>query len=122
MKLSKFLTIVIFITCLSLLYVYQQTEIFCLAYTGQKKEAQFQDSLDKNTILRYNIGNKASLVRIGSKVPVSADFQMPDGYRLVRVTPSGERARSIHGSANNETMLSRLFGIKRQAEAKTINP
>lgn len=122
MRLSKFLSIVIFLTCLCLLYVYQETEIFCLAYVGQKKEAQFQDSLDKNSILRYNIESNASLVSIGNKISRYADFQMPDGYRLVRLMPSREGLKLNQEEANRQTLLSRLFGIKRQAEAKTINP
>lgn len=113
---------VVFVTSLSLLYVYQQTEIFRLAYVGQKKEAELQDSLDKNSILRYNIETNASLVHIGNKISGYADFQMPDGYRLVRLMPSGEGLRPSQEPANRETLLSRLFGIKRQAEAKTINP
>jgi len=122
MRLSKFLSTVIFVTCLCLLYVYQQTEIFRLAYVGQKKEARFQDSLDKNSILRYNINNKASLVRIGDKISGYADFQMPDSYRLVRLMPSRERLKPSQESANRQTLLSRFFGVKRQAEAKTVNP
>lgn len=122
MRLSKFLSVVIFVTCLSLLYVYQQTEIFRLAYVGQKKQALLQDSLDKNSILRYNIASNASLVHIGNKISVYADFQMPDGYRLVRLMPSREGLKPSQEPANRETLLSRLFGIKRQAEAKTINP
>lgn len=87
----------------------------------QKKEAQFQDSLDKNTILRYNVKSNASLVRIGNKISRDADFQMPDGYRLVRLTSSKEGLVSNQESANRQTLVSRLFGIQRQAEAKTIN-
>lgn len=122
MKLTRFLSIIGFITLFSLLYVYQQTEILRLAYAGQKKIVSFEDLLDKNSILRYNIHKSGSLVRIGSRIDQSADFQMPDSYRLVRLTPvkgnSGVNAREF----KKESVISRLFGIKRQAEAKTINP
>jgi len=121
MRLSKFLSIVIFITCFSLLYVYQQTEIFRFAYLGQKKQVVFEDLLDKNSILRYNIKNSTSLVNIGNKISGSAEYEMPDSYRLVRLAPSPEGLERRQ-SVNRETLLSRLFGIKRQAEAKTINP
>lgn len=120
MKLQKFLCIVSFITSFSLLYVYQQTEIFRLAYVGQKKQALYQDLLDKNNILRYNIKLKASLVQIGDSISRSPDYEMPNSYRLVRLAPSRESLREQ--SLNRETMISRIFGIKRQAEAKTINP
>lgn len=108
----------VFLTLFSLLYVYQQTEIFRLAYAGQKKLAHSEELLDKNSILRYNIEQRASLVQIGNKFSGCAEFQMPDSYRLVRFKP----ARGSVNTLNRQTLVSRLFGVKRQAEAKTINP
>ncbi|TRZ96399.1 hypothetical protein D4R78_00185 [bacterium] len=122
MKLNKFLSTVILITLFSVLYVYQQTEVFRLAYVGQKKQAVFQDSLDKNSILRYNINRNASLVNICNKVLDYADFHMPESYRLVKLTPLGESSVQANQTTNRENIFSRFFGITRQAEAKTINP
>lgn len=121
MKLSKILSLVIFITCFSLLYVYQQTEIFRLAYLGQKKQAYFNDLLDKNSILRYNIERNASLACIGSRISKTTDFKMPDTYRLMRLVPLQERLGQKEESHNKETIFSRLFGVRAQAEAKTVN-
>lgn len=121
MRVSKFLSSVICVTCICLLYVHQHTEIFRLAYLGQKKQAVWEDLLDKNSILRYNISRNASLVQIGNKVPGYADFQMPDSFRLVRLKPSQEEFRLKDQLLGKETLLARIFGIKRQAEAKTIN-
>jgi hypothetical protein len=122
MKLPKFLSLVSFITMFSLLYVYQQTEIFRLGYVGQRKQALYQDLLDKNSILRYNIKSKASLAQIGNAISSNKDYEMPSTYRLVRLSPSREGLISGEQSLNRETVISRIFGIKRQAEAKTINP
>jgi hypothetical protein len=122
MKLSKFLLTISSITLISLLYVYQQTEILRLAYAGEKKVAAFEDLLDKNSILRYNIGKSASLVHIGSKISGSADYEMPVTYRLVRLAARERPLRATQVASNRENLLSRLFGIKQQAEAKTINP
>lgn len=122
MKLPKFLSIVTFITSFSLLYVYQQTETFRLAYVGQKKQALYQDLLDKNNILRYNMKVKASLVQIGNTISSSTGYEMPNTYRLVRLTPPREGSNFKQQSLDKGTIISRLFGIKRQAEAKTINP
>ena len=122
MKLPRFLSIACLITLISLLYVWQQTEIFRLAYVGIKNEGAFQDLLDKNTILRYNFKQAASLVRIGNRISESADFQMPDGYRLVRLTLPEEIKITTSTSNTKQNIVARLFGIKRQAEAKTINP
>ncbi len=121
MRLPKFLSIVISMTILSLLYVHQQTEIFRFAYLGEKKMSVFQDLLDKNTVLRYNIGSSASLTRLGSKISDAKDFQMPDTYRLVKVVRPRE-VRLTDAVANKENIVSRIFSVKRQAEAKTINP
>jgi hypothetical protein len=121
MKLTKFLASVIFITYFSLLYVYQQTEIYRLGYTGQSKQSILDDLLDKNSLLRYNIARNGSLVQIGNKISVLADFQMPDTYRLVRLAPTRESTLTKKVLRKQETMLSRIFGIKRQAEAETVN-
>ena len=64
MKLSKFFSAVVFITSFSVLYVYQQSEIFRLAYLGQKKQSVFTELLDKNTALKYNINKSSSLVKV----------------------------------------------------------
>ena len=122
MRISRFVAVVSFITCFSLLYVYQQSEIFRLAYVGQKKQVSFQDLLDKNTILRYNIERNASLISIGSKISGSNDFQMPDSYRLVKLSATKEGFRINSGNPAKQTMIARIFGIKSQAEAETINP
>ena len=122
MKFSNFLLVLVFVTLFSLLYVYQQTEIFRLAYDGQNKLSKVEDLLDKNTILRYNIARNASLIRIGNKVSSGSDFQMPDGYRLVKLSQPLEGLAVSQYVPKKETMVARIFGIKRQAEARTINP
>jgi hypothetical protein len=122
MRLSKFITLVVSVTFVALLYVYQQTEIFRLAYVGQKKSVSFQDLLDKNNALRYNIETKASLVEVGSKITGSSDFQMPDSYRLVRLAPAKATSRAKQLSMKKESLASRIFSVKREAEANTLSP
>jgi len=122
MKLSKFLLGTIFVTLFSVLYVFQQSEIFRLAYVGQKKVTSFQDLLDKNAILRYNMGKSVSLVRIGNMISQAKDYEMPDTYKLVRLSQPLENLKVAEHSYKQESTFSRLFGIKKQAEAKTINP
>jgi len=122
MRLSKFLLVISFITLFFLLYVYQQTEIFRLGYVTVRSQTIFQDLLDKNSILRYNIERKASLVHIFNKVSECADFEMPATYQLVRLTSLKEGLRPGTRSLKRENFVWRFFSIKRQAEAKTINP
>jgi len=122
MKMSRFLIIISLATIFSLLYVYQQTEIIHLAYAGQDKRVAFDDLLDKNSLLRYNINKSASLVRIAGRISGGADFQMPDTYKVVMVSSSRRILLAGRQQVKKENILARLFGIKRQAEAKTITP
>jgi hypothetical protein len=122
MRLSRFLSVVFTITSLSLLYAFQQTEVYRLAYAGQKQQTVYEDLLDKNNFLRYNIQVHASLVNIGSRISASTDYVMPDSYRFVRVASSRGAAGAQAKPAATLAILSRILGIKREAEAKTISP
>ncbi len=121
MKLPKFLLLLFCVTLLSLTYVWQQTEIFRLAYAGQKNVNSYQELLDKNTVLKYNIDKEGSLIRIGNQVPASGEFELPESFRLVRLKVSQTKIVSYQ-ARKQENLFARLFAIKQQAEAKTINP
>jgi hypothetical protein len=121
MRLSRFLLIALIATGFALTYVHQQTEIFRLAYDGQKNTKKFQELLDANSNLRYTFKQKTSLVCIGNKAAGQGDFAMPENYCLVRLDPSYTLVKTAR-QGKRETMVSRLFGIKRQAEARTVNP
>lgn len=110
------------ITFISCLYVQQQTEIFRLAYLGQKKIVRLEELLDKNSVLRYNINKSASLVNISSKILQDSGFQMPQNYRLVRVANNNAASKITAQLSKKENIIVRFFGVKRQAEAKVINP
>ncbi|HTY44659.1 MAG TPA: hypothetical protein VMD52_01540 [Patescibacteria group bacterium] len=120
MKLKHILIVVLLGTLFCLLYVYQQADIYRLAYVLQKQQAVFQELLDKNTLLRYNIEKSASLIRIGDKISDTRNFQMPDTFRLVSIRTPRVMVPSRY-VAQKESLVSRIFGIKRQAEASTIN-
>ncbi|PIP18768.1 MAG: hypothetical protein COT38_00805 [Candidatus Omnitrophica bacterium CG08_land_8_20_14_0_20_41_16] len=122
MRLNKFLSSIIFVTLFSVLYVYQQSEIVRLAYAEEKQHIAFQELLDRNSVLRYNIEKNCSLINIGNTLFGRSDFQMPDKYQLVRLVPTNAGATFVKAAGNKETLLSRIFGLNKQAEAKTINP
>lgn len=122
MRISKFLTISSLVTLFSILYVYQQTEIFHLAYLGQKKSVSFNDLIDKNAVLRYNIQRKSSLTVIGSKISQYDSFEIPDNYQVVRLYPQEELILANQPVYNKESVLSRIFSVKREAQARTISP
>ncbi|MDD5130103.1 MAG: hypothetical protein PHS66_03505 [Candidatus Omnitrophica bacterium] len=122
MRLTKFFSTVVFITSFSVLYVYQQSEIFRLAYLGQKKQAIYTELLDKNTALRYNINKSSSLVNIGARINGTNDFQMPDNYRFVKFISSSDGLKLANQNRSQEGLLAKIFSLKREAQAKTINP
>jgi len=122
MRLTKFFSAVVFITSFSVLYVYQQSEIFRLAYLGQKKQTVFTELLDKNTALRYNINKSSSLVSIGERINGTNDFSMPDNYRLVKFVATPGGLKLAQQGQGKESLLARIFSLKREAQAKTINP
>ncbi len=122
MRLTRFLSITVFITSFCVLYVYQQSEIFRLAYLGQKKQATFNELLDKNTVLRYNIKKNSSLVSIGSRISGTNEFQMPDNYRFVKFISSRDGLKLADQNQGRTGLLARIFSLKREAQAKTINP
>jgi hypothetical protein len=122
MKLPKFVLVILLCTGISLFYVWQQTEIVRLAYAGQKTMAQFQELLDENSLLRYNLSIKTSLTTMGNALTAGNDFHMPKNYCLVKVeTPESSRLAQRR-SSEKINVVSRIIGVKRQAQAKTINP
>ena len=123
MTLPRFLVTVLLLTCLCLVYVWQQTTIYSLAYDGQKKVACFQELLDENSVLRYNLKKDTSLVRLGAKISHAGDFQMPNSYCLVRLTrPEQATNIAVGPGPARQSFLSRLLGARREALGKTISP
>ncbi|MDD5506647.1 MAG: hypothetical protein PHR73_07840 [Candidatus Omnitrophica bacterium] len=122
MKMSRFLSLTVFVTSFCVLYVYQQSEIFRLAYLGSKRQSTYNELLDKNTALSYNIKKSSSLVKIGSRINGADDFQMPDRYRFVKVVTSKDGLKPASQNHARTGLLAGIFGLKREAQAKTINP
>jgi len=120
--MTKFLCVTVFVTSFCVLYVYQQSEIFRLAYLGSKKQSTYNELLDKNTALSYNIKKSSSLVSIGSRINGTADFQMPDKYRFVKVVNSNEGFKPVNQNQARVGLLAGIFSFMREAQAKTINP
>ena len=122
MRLTKFLSLAFLATSISLLYVWQQTKAVSLAYEGQRKLARFQELLDENSVMRYNLKKNTSLVKLGSRISREGEFEMPNSYCLVKLSKPAEGVKFAKNSASRVlTFASRIFGVKRQAEAKTVN-
>ena len=120
--MTKFLSVTVFVTSFCVLYVYQQSEIFRLAYLGSKRQSTYNELLNKNTVLSYSIKKNSSLVNIGNRINETHDFQMPDKYRFVKVVPSKDGLEPVTQGRERGGLLAGIFGFNREAQANTINP
>jgi hypothetical protein len=121
MRVPKFLLAVVCVTAFSLVYVWQQAEIFRIAYENQKRLSEFQDLLDVNSLLRYNLKRNCSLVNIGHKISESGEFRMPDNYLELKLSRRKQDLLASRKKEIEENKILRFFAIKRQAEAKTTD-
>ena len=122
MKMTKFISLTVFITSCCVLYVYQQSEIFRLAYLGSRRQVTYNELFDKNTALSYNIKKSSSLVKIGNRISGTNEFQMPDKYRFVKVVTYNDGLKPVSQNQARNGLLAGIFGLKREAQARTINP
>jgi hypothetical protein len=111
---------VFFLTLASLVYVWQQTEILCLAYKGQRRMSIYQNLTEKNAFLKYCKQSNISLVRLNNRLDEKESFQIPETYRIVRLVSSGRNIKLKASPEKKENFLSRLFSVKGEAEAKTV--
>ncbi|MCX7928003.1 MAG: hypothetical protein N2606_07760 [Candidatus Omnitrophica bacterium] len=120
-RLSQFFKVVTLLTTVAVLYVWQQTEIIKLAYDNHKNTNRFQELLDENSWLRYNLKKNASVVSLGNKGFAQEDFSMPSSYCVVTV--NGKRTEaSLYGKRlKNKTLFAGLLNLGKEAQAKTIH-
>ncbi len=109
-------------TILSLLYVFQQTEIVKLGYRITSTEKVLEATLDRKTSLEYTVSSLESPQNLDK----NPGFQMPEGYKFVRLSPVSDKgktaAQAVAFKQNpilKRLALSSLFA-GRQAEARTL--
>lgn len=118
MKFGRFILTALSVTVISLFYVYQQTNIYSLAYTQNKKSQAYQDLLDKNNLLRYNLNVLTSLSFMDNKVLAASDFEMPSEGCVVKM---GFPKEKVVIAKNKLAEVLSIFGFKSQAEAKSVS-
>jgi hypothetical protein len=107
MRLPKFLIVISTMTLLAMIYVHQQTAIFYLAYAGEKKQANLQELLDRNNILRYNTSLLSSLPYLDKKLFVkNSDFEIPQEQRLVKLNLIQEDINITNNLKKRENLFS----------------
>jgi len=68
MKIHKIIPIVLAITIIGLIKVYLQTEIIKIGYQLKERQDQFQQLVDNNNVLKYNIFVLESPYTLGRKI------------------------------------------------------
>ena len=121
MRVSRFILLIFFITFVALVYVYQQSEIFYLAYLGGKKQMVLSDLLDKNNIFRYNINKFSSLTYLDNSILRNVDFELPAVKQLVRMNLKEDKRNTGFALKPRPNILFSFFGRARQAQAQTLN-
>ena len=119
MKPFKVLLFIFFVTFICLIYVYQQSEIFYLAYLGGKRQVILSDLLDKNNVFRYNINKFSSLTYLDEKILRNVDFELPATKQLVRLRVKEDNSRLAFEKRPN--IILSFFGRARQAQAQTLS-
>ncbi|MFC1658060.1 hypothetical protein ACFL1D_01615 [Candidatus Omnitrophota bacterium] len=122
MSLTKFFSIILAVTLLALVYVYQESKIIHLAYQEQESLALLETLQDKNNRLGYNLDRQMSLVSM-QEFWQDGDFEWPGRENLVsfssvRQSPSDKQ----QAEATERSLLTNLFGLKSQAEATQVKP
>lgn len=121
MKLSKFILLIGTITLISLIYLYQETETIKLAYTTSKKSKYYQDLLEQNRNISYNIDTLKSVTLLGNKVlGANSNFEIPKPTQLAELKLKKSKNLKIASSKQKPNLILSFFSLKSQAEAQTI--
>ncbi|MGD9014861.1 MAG: hypothetical protein PVI33_02405 [Candidatus Omnitrophota bacterium] len=121
MNLTKFFIIILAVTLLALLYVYQESKIIHSAYQEQERLALLETLVDRNKNLRYNIDRQMSLVSL-SEIWQDGDFEWPGSKYLVSAHPVQQSPTDKKQIIETGSLFTRLFGLKSKAEARSIKP
>ena len=121
MGLNKIFIIVLGITMLALLYVYQQSNIIQLAYQEQERLALLENLINKNNNLRYNLDRQMSLVSI-SGLWQEGHFEWPNRKQLLSFSTISQELEQSKQVKETESIFTRFFGLKSQAEATSVKP
>lgn len=104
-----------------MVYVYQQSAIFYLGYSGAKKQTLLTDLLEKNNILRYNINKFSSLTCLDKKIMSNSDLEIPAVKQLVKINLAEDFTITNKELKRRPNLIFSFFGRTRDAQAETIN-
>jgi hypothetical protein len=127
MKTTRCLALVGCVTAMSLLYVFQQTEVVKLGYQITAQEKKLEAAQDRRTALDFVLSSIESPVSIGQNFMLpNGTFEMPSTFRLVKVgQPAQSSAAALSVATSSRSSGWRRFAFRsffspRQAEARTV--
>ncbi len=130
MRTSRCILYTAIVTVLSLLYVYQQTEIVKLGYRITRAENVLESMRDRRTSLEFTLTSLESPSNLDKNLIMNNNnqYEMAQSFKLVKVAPSRSQGlRVAAGTRNGFAPLSFLKHLARQgifaptqAEAKTV--
>jgi hypothetical protein len=131
MKISRIVNIILLITCCSVFYVWQQTQIVKLSYKKQEKLKLCHQLLDRNMLLRYNLLSLASSENLTKNLQSFDDsYEIPHFSQVVDLRDRDARSKleltslsrgqaQEYEKKNRQNIFLSLFSPKSQAEAQT---
>jgi len=127
MRTTRCLFVVGLVTVLSLLYVFQQTEVVKLGYRITAEEQKLEAAQDRRTALEFTLSTLESPVSIEQNFMLpDGNFEMPSAFRLVKVPgPAAPSAAALSVATSSTSSGWRRFAFHslfsaRQAEARTV--
>ena len=120
MRTSRFIFYTVIGTVLCLFYVFQQTQITKLGYRITTAQKMLNTVMDRKTYLEYTASSLESPLHLDKTLFVNnAEFEMPQHYRLVKVSTSPTVKVASSASALKRFAFATFFG-GRSAEAKPV--
>lgn len=131
MKISRIINVILLVTCCSLFYVWQQTQIVKLSYNRQAKLKLSRQLLDRNMFLGYNLMSLASSANLTKHLSAfEASYEIPrfsqivdlrsaNAKRKLELTSLSRQQAQEYSARNRQNIFLSLFSPKTQAEAQT---
>ena len=124
MRIARFLSGFIVVTCVALLYVHQQLALVKLSYELRKNNKVFCELLDQHKFLAYTIESLKSPQKVEKVLARrNVNLAIPPVWQVVKVSQESSE-RNLSGFAaptESRKKLFSFFALKRTAIADTID-
>ncbi|MDD3374669.1 MAG: hypothetical protein PHY73_02970 [Candidatus Omnitrophica bacterium] len=126
MNFKKFLTAILCVTAVALIYIQMQVKIYDFAYQGKNKEKEIFKLIDDNGHVVYNIAKLKSSSSLSERfLAKNSDIDFLDSQHIVHLNVPTQLAANKSSDQNSvfkrtTGLLASVFSLKSVAEAKPI--